>query len=62
MSNMLTQAADSSSGSVIAAKDVTAPTQVRFGWRDEANPNLVNKEGLLASSFGTDNCQGGTAE
>jgi len=45
-----------------AAKEVAAPTQVRFGWRNEANPNLVNKAGLPASPFQTNNWQGGTGE
>jgi sialate O-acetylesterase len=35
---------------------------VRFGWRNEANPNLVNKAGLPASPFQTNNWQGGTGE
>ena len=47
---------------VVQAKDVAAPTQARFGWRNEANPNLVNKEGLPASPFQTNNWQGGTGE
>lgn len=47
---------------VVHAKDVSAPTQVRFGWRNTANPNLVNKEGLPASPFRTKNWQGGTGE
>ena len=47
---------------VVQAKEVAAPTQVRFGWRNIANPNLVNKEGLPASPFQTNNWQGGTGE
>ncbi len=47
---------------VVRAKDVSAPTQVRFGWRKVANPNLVNQAGLPASPFRTDNWQGGTGE
>ena len=47
---------------VVQTKDVATPTQVRFGWRNVANPNLVNKEGLPASPFKTDNWQGGTGE
>ena len=47
---------------VVAAKEVAAPTQVRFGWRTLANPNLVNREGLPASPFQTNNWQGGTGE
>ncbi len=47
---------------VVQSKDVAEPTQVRFGWRNVANPNLVNKEGLPASPFQTKNWQGGTGE
>ena len=47
---------------VVQAKEVAAPAQVRFGWRNVANPNLVNKEGLPASPFRTDHWQGGTGE
>jgi sialate O-acetylesterase len=47
---------------VVEAKEVASPAQVRFGWRNEANPNLVNKEGLPASPFQTNNWQGGTGE
>jgi len=47
---------------VVEAKEVTSPTQVRFGWRYETNPNLVNKEGLPASPLQTNDWQGGTGE
>ena len=47
---------------VVEAKEVASPTQVRFGWRNGASPNLVNKEGLPASPFQTNNWQGGTGE
>ena len=47
---------------VVQAKNVATPTQARFGWRNVANPNLVNKEGLPASPFQTNNWQGGTGE
>jgi len=47
---------------VVESKEVTSPTQVRFGWRNEANPNLVNKEGLPASPLRTKDWQGGTGE
>lgn len=47
---------------VVQAKGVDAPTQVRFGWRNIANPNLINKEGLPASPFRTKNWTGGTGE
>jgi len=47
---------------VVEAKEVTTPTQVRFGYRNIANPNLMNKEGLPASPFQSKNWQGGTGE
>ncbi len=47
---------------VVQAKGVAAPAQVRFGWRNVANPNLMNKEGLPASPFQTNNWHGGTGE
>jgi sialate O-acetylesterase len=33
---------------------VAKPAAVRFGWHQEAQPNLMNKEGLPASPFRTD--------
>jgi sialate O-acetylesterase len=47
---------------VVQAKGVDKPAQVRFGWRDIANPNLMNKEGLPASPFRTKDWKGGTGE
>jgi sialate O-acetylesterase len=47
---------------VVQANEVTSPTQARFGWRNDANPNLVNQAGLPASPFQTSNWQGGTGE
>lgn len=47
---------------VVEAKEVASPAHVRFGWRNVPNPNLVNKEGLPASPFKTDNWQGGSGE
>jgi sialate O-acetylesterase len=47
---------------VVQSKDVSSPTQVRFGWRSVGNPNLENKAGLPASPFQTSNWQGGTGE
>ncbi len=29
---------------LVQAKDVALPTQVRLGWRNKANPNLINKD------------------
>ena len=47
---------------VVQGSGVESPTQVRFGWRKIANPNLMNKEGLPASPFQTQDWHGGTAE
>jgi sialate O-acetylesterase len=47
---------------VVMSKDVEKPTQVRFGWKNTANPNLMNKEGLPASPFRTKDWKGGTGE
>ncbi|MFO0843425.1 MAG: sialate O-acetylesterase [Gemmataceae bacterium] len=47
---------------VVSSKDVSSPAQVRFGWNNVANPNLMNKEGLPASPFQTKDWKGGTGE
>ncbi|MBM4069802.1 MAG: sialate O-acetylesterase [Planctomycetes bacterium] len=47
---------------VVHAAGVAEPAQVRFGWRNTANPNLMNRAGLPASPFRSLNWQGGTAE
>lgn len=47
---------------VVHAPEVASPTQARFGWRNEAIPNLINREGLPASPFQTNDWQGGTGE
>lgn len=47
---------------VVQSKDVAAPKQVRFGWHNTSNPNLMNAAGLPASPFQTDNWRGGTGE
>lgn len=39
---------------VVCAEAVAEPVAVRFGWHQEAEPNLSNKEGLPASPFRTD--------
>jgi sialate O-acetylesterase len=39
---------------VVWSDAVSAPEAVRFGWHQEAEPNLMNKEGLPASPFRTD--------
>jgi len=41
--------------SVLVWSDAVAkPVAVRFGWRQDADPNLMNKEGLPAPCFRTD--------
>ena len=40
---------------VVHAAAVAKPVAVRFGWHQQAEPNLANKEGLPASPFRTDN-------
>jgi sialate O-acetylesterase len=47
---------------VVQAQNVAEPTQVRYGWRNTANPNLMNKEGLPASPFRSLDWKGSTAE
>jgi sialate O-acetylesterase len=39
---------------VVSAESVAKPDAVRFGWHQEAEPNLSNTEGLPASPFRTD--------
>jgi sialate O-acetylesterase len=39
---------------VVSADGVPQPVAVRFGWHQEAEPNLSNKDGLPASPFRTD--------
>jgi sialate O-acetylesterase len=39
---------------VVASDAVPKPVAVRFGWRDDAEPNLFNAAGLPASPFRTD--------
>ena len=41
---------------VVSSKDVPNPVAVRYAWADNPDDaNLINKEGLLASPFRTDN-------
>ncbi len=47
---------------VVWAEGVDQPTQVRFGWSNIANPNLVNSAGLPASPFRTKDWKGVTGE
>jgi len=39
---------------VVSSNKVSKPKSVRFGWGNADRPNLMNKEGLPASSFRTD--------
>lgn len=39
---------------VVSSPEVTQPVAVRFGWHQEAEPNLSNAAGLPASPFRTD--------
>ncbi len=39
---------------LVWSDEVAEPAAVRFGWNQEATPNLMNKEGLPASPFRTD--------
>ncbi len=43
---------------VVSAEGVKKPVAVRFAWRDDAEPNLVNGAGLPASPFRTDTRKG----
>jgi sialate O-acetylesterase len=45
---------------VVSSEQVAKPVAVRFGWRDAAEPNLANKEGLPACPFRTDQWKGVT--
>jgi len=46
---------------VVHSDEVAKPAAVRYGWDNEAMPNLFNKEGLPALSFRTDDWPGVTA-
>jgi sialate O-acetylesterase len=43
---------------VVSSDKITNPVAVRYAWRDDAQPNLTNKEGLPASLFRTDSWKG----
>jgi sialate O-acetylesterase len=43
-----------------SSPDVKNPVAVRFGWTDTATPNLLNRAGLPASPFRTDDWPGST--
>ncbi len=38
---------------VVSSAQIAVPVAVRFGWRETAQPNLINKEGLPAYPFRT---------
>lgn len=44
----------------VSHEDIDNPVAVRYAWRDDAKPNLSNKEGLPASPFRTDTWKGVT--
>jgi sialate O-acetylesterase len=43
---------------IVQSDQISQPVAVRFAWRDEAQPNLVNKANLPASPFRTDAWKG----
>ena len=45
---------------IVSSDTVKNPVAVRYGWANDAVPNLFNKEGLPASSFRTDDWPGVT--
>jgi sialate O-acetylesterase len=45
---------------VVESDQVAQPVAVRYAWRNDAAPNLANKEGLPASPFRTDTWKGVT--
>lgn len=47
---------------VVSSPEVTKPVAVRYGWADNPECNLYNKEGLPASPFRTDQWDGVTAK
>ncbi|MCE9556075.1 MAG: sialate O-acetylesterase [Planctomycetes bacterium] len=47
---------------VVTAEAVKEPKHVRLGWRPNANPNLVNGEGLPTGSFRSKDWKGATGE
>ena len=53
--NFVEAKAEIDGGTVVVRADaVPNPVAVRFGWHQEAEPNLSNKAGLPASPFRTD--------
>jgi sialate O-acetylesterase len=47
---------------VVWSNEVKEPKAVRFAWHEEAEPSLMNTEGLPASSFHTDDWPGIAAD
>ena len=45
---------------VVSAEEVAQPVAVRFAWREDATPNLVNGANLPASPFRSDDFKGVT--
>jgi sialate O-acetylesterase len=45
---------------IVHSDQVRQPVAVRYAWRNDATPNLANREGLPASPFRTDTWQGVT--
>lgn len=45
---------------VVHSPQVSQPVAVRYAWKDDAEPNLMNREGLPASPFRTDQWKGVT--
>jgi len=43
---------------LVWSEEVSEPVAVRYGWTDNPNCNLYNKEGLPASPFRTDDWEG----
>ncbi|MBS7564902.1 sialate O-acetylesterase [Mucilaginibacter sp. Bleaf8] len=40
---------------IVSSSSVSNPTNVRFGWVEDAQPNFYNKDGMPAAPFRTDN-------
>jgi len=47
---------------LVSSPEVPRPVAVRFGWHDDAQPNLANRAGLPASPFRTDDWPAATAD
>ena len=40
---------------VVSSPEVKKPVEVRFAWKEDAQPNFTNNEGLPAAPFRTSN-------